>query len=334
MSCVLRIANIFFEIKDKRFPDILGPAERKLLKPFLLKRLPHKMIGQKEHIKVRIIYIDDLGPEAPLKPEISTLKKIRTIFPRDLIRENRGCLQYLFSKDSKLRPAIPGIRNIMRRNANIYMVVNIKLAVVFDKASRNCTVFIRESIINNPRSAYRFYFLKFLLRVVLGSDSEGALFHASSIGVGGRGHIFIGRSGSGKTTMTELLNSRDILSDDMTIIKRDRERYMAYSTPWQNMNKPSLSVKPYEVGGLFFIKKGKKTVLKRITYIESLRRTIREDASLRRTMFTLDKRCIANYYQFVSSLLKEKPAFLLHVKKDPSFDGKFKRFTHLERLVF
>ena len=329
MSHVIRIANMFFEIKDNRYFNILNHTERILLKPFLIKSIPKKIKQNKSYIKLRIVYINDTDPKMAPKTSISALKKIRAIFPKKLAKENRDTIEYLFRRSSKLHPAISRIQKIIKPGINIYMILSSKIILIFDRSSKNCVIFIRESLIKNPLPSYRFYFLKFLLRSVLCSENHGILIHASSIGMGKRGYAFTGKSGSGKTTITELMRSKEILSDDMTIIKRIKGRYMLYHSPWQNMNNIPMHrnlMKPYELGALFFIKKARKTVFKRIKYILSLKKIMQEDRLLQR-IFTQDKQCISNFYKFASCLLKRTPTFILCVKKDAEFETKFKKFV-------
>jgi hypothetical protein len=65
---------------------------------------------------------------------------------------------------------------------------------------------------------------------------KGAAIHACGlIDVEGRGHLFVGRSGAGKTTMARLWQGQPgttILSDDRIILRKLDGRIWMYGTPW------------------------------------------------------------------------------------------------------
>jgi hypothetical protein len=51
----------------------------------------------------------------------------------------------------------------------------------------------------------------------------------------GNGHLLLGQSGAGKTTMARLLESLPgvtILSDDRIVLRKKGEQYLIYGTPW------------------------------------------------------------------------------------------------------
>ncbi|MBK5256270.1 MAG: hypothetical protein JJE39_09585 [Vicinamibacteria bacterium] len=63
----------------------------------------------------------------------------------------------------------------------------------------------------------------------------GSIIHCALIAVGDRAVICPGVSGAGKTTLTRQLEGNPrfrILSDDRAVIRRARDGYMAYGTPW------------------------------------------------------------------------------------------------------
>ncbi|MBW1973491.1 MAG: hypothetical protein JRI44_11765 [Deltaproteobacteria bacterium] len=79
--------------------------------------------------------------------------------------------------------------------------------------------------------------LKFLYWTTGGLFSGGGLFHSAAISTKSGAIIFLGRSGAGKTTLSNLWNNRGgyILSDDANVVYLDEktERYMVYPLPVQ-----------------------------------------------------------------------------------------------------
>lgn len=80
------------------------------------------------------------------------------------------------------------------------------------------------------------YPLDELLILHLLSQRRGVEVHACGIiDAEGRGHVFIGHSGAGKTTLARLWATHPnvtILSDDRIILRRTGDAYRIYGTPW------------------------------------------------------------------------------------------------------
>ena len=69
---------------------------------------------------------------------------------------------------------------------------------------------------------------------------RGVLFHACGIAQDGRGTLFAGVSGAGKTTMSRLWLSEPnvtLLNDDRIIIRERDGAFWMYSTPWHGEEK-------------------------------------------------------------------------------------------------
>ena len=74
-----------------------------------------------------------------------------------------------------------------------------------------------------------------LISHLLGLGTGVELHAAGLIDTHGRGHLFVGHSGAGKSTMTKLwedLPGVVILSDDRIILRRKKGRFFMYGTPW------------------------------------------------------------------------------------------------------
>lgn len=81
-------------------------------------------------------------------------------------------------------------------------------------------------------------FLEVLTINLLGRGN-GLLVHACCVDDNGKGYLFIGQSGAGKSTMADLWNGKEgvrVLSDDRVIVQRSgkdqRARFVAHGTPW------------------------------------------------------------------------------------------------------
>jgi len=79
---------------------------------------------------------------------------------------------------------------------------------------------------------YPFDEVVFLARL---SRGRGVLVHACGLALGGRGLLFLGTSGAGKSTTARLWKERGgvtILSDDRIVIRAEGDGYRIYGTPW------------------------------------------------------------------------------------------------------
>ncbi|WP_191565599.1 hypothetical protein [Metabacillus idriensis] len=62
----------------------------------------------------------------------------------------------------------------------------------------------------------------------------GILLHSSCVLENDGAHIFTGHSGAGKSTAAKLSAPRPLLSDEATIIKIDKDRILAYDSPFRS----------------------------------------------------------------------------------------------------
>jgi hypothetical protein len=79
---------------------------------------------------------------------------------------------------------------------------------------------------------YPFDEVVFLARL---SRGRGVLVHACGLAVDGRGVLFLGTSGAGKSTTARIWQERGgvtVLSDDRIVIRADDDGYRIYGTPW------------------------------------------------------------------------------------------------------
>jgi hypothetical protein len=64
-------------------------------------------------------------------------------------------------------------------------------------------------------------------------ESEGLLLHASGVVSRGRGFVFFGPSGAGKTTVARLSLDRTVLSDDLVIVKKQGAVFRLFGVPFR-----------------------------------------------------------------------------------------------------
>lgn len=76
-------------------------------------------------------------------------------------------------------------------------------------------------------------YLRIIYSLVL-LDEQGFLVHAASLIRNGIGYLFPGKSGTGKTTITQLSRISIILSDEISLVKKVNGKYNIFGTPFWN----------------------------------------------------------------------------------------------------
>lgn len=72
------------------------------------------------------------------------------------------------------------------------------------------------------------YLLTSLMAVLQG----GCLFHGAGVAYKGKGFLFVGPSGAGKTTIASLLEEVDVLSDEAVGVRMEEGYYTLFATPF------------------------------------------------------------------------------------------------------
>lgn len=77
------------------------------------------------------------------------------------------------------------------------------------------------------------YFLRIAVALLAYHDN-GLLVHGAGLLRDGQAYLFIGQSGSGKTTVVGLSSQATALSDDMVVVRPGPQGWMAHGTPFWN----------------------------------------------------------------------------------------------------
>jgi len=86
----------------------------------------------------------------------------------------------------------------------------------------------------------------------------GVLLHAASLVVEGKGYLFMGASGSGKSTLAATSRLGEVLSDDLSLVRRHGGRFMVAGTPFRGTYTRGRKIRgEFPVGGVFRILKAK-----------------------------------------------------------------------------
>ncbi len=120
------------------------------------------------------------------------------------------------------------------------------------------------------------YPLDQLLIMYILSQKQGALVHSAGIDIDGRGFIFAGKSGAGKSSLSQQFLARDdieLLSDDRIVIRRVEGAFTAFGTPWPG-DAGIAANKSTGLHGIFYISHGDTNTIRVIKPQEALERLL------------------------------------------------------------
>ena len=153
---------------------------------------------------------------------------------------------------------------------------------------------------------------------ILALKYQGLLFHASTVLYDGLAYAFSAKSGTGKSTHTNLL--KELLQDELKYINDDKpflrydttsDKIIAYGNPWRGKENRGTRRKA-ELGGICFLKRAKDNSIKRIDANEALPMLLSQinlpkgKDGAQKALFVVDK------------ILSLTPVYLLNCNKDIS----------------
>ena len=161
------------------------------------------------------------------------------------------------------------------------------------------------------------YCVDAMLRIYLSwalLELDGFLLHAASVVRNGRAFVFTGRSGAGKSTLASLAPEGSVLTDEISLIRKEKGEWRAYGTPFwgefraagQNVNAP--------VAGVFRLLQSPENNVSPLRPPELLR------AMLPNVLFfSAESRHSAKLLEILTAAVREIPGHCLGFKKDTSF---------------
>jgi hypothetical protein len=157
------------------------------------------------------------------------------------------------------------------------------------------------------------YYLRVIVSVI-SFTMQGIMAHGAGILHAGRGYLFIGHSGSGKTTISKLSVDDFVLNDDLVILLPRNEAWVMYSTPFWNPSqiKPKPHMAPLDA--MYLLKKDRTVYIEPFKPSQALAEFLTNVPiiiSNERYIRSLIDRCI--------KILETVPAYQLHFLPDQTF---------------
>ena len=159
------------------------------------------------------------------------------------------------------------------------------------------------------------YSVDTLLRIVhslLLAPTGGLLLHASGGIRGGRGHLFSGVSGAGKTTMARLAPADvRLLTDEISYIRESAGAFQVFGTPFsgelgiqgENVSAP--------LAAIYLIEHGAANCIEPVPQAQAARRLMRNVL-----FFARDPQLVASVFSTVCALVRRVPVFRLEFLPD------------------
>jgi len=161
------------------------------------------------------------------------------------------------------------------------------------------------------------YALDSLLRVFLSwklLEHQGFLLHAATVIREGKAYIFTGRSGAGKSTVATLSPQGSVLTDEISLLRRENGVWRAYGTPFWGEFKAAGSNSSAPVAGIFRL----------LQATENRVAVLRPMATLRTLLpnvlfFSAEAEANRRLLEILSQAATEIAAYNLSFRKNPTF---------------
>ena len=192
-------------------------------------------------------------------------------------RENETLKDVLlfFAQSPLLAQIIESNGERLNRDFILYGV-NSRILILIDTLKREGLVCyykkFRYWINKAPSVAFCIYFIL----ISLASMTKSFILHSSALKIDGKGSLFIGDSGEGKTTLSKIVlrnvKSARIISDDKPLIVYKNGEFYALRLPYAEKRIGTGKViQKMKVDKIFFIKKGKEPNLRTVDRYKVLR---------------------------------------------------------------
>lgn len=210
-----------------------------------------------------------------------------------------------------------GIMHGIYRTANGYKIVignmtgGVSCALQTSKDFSKCFVTLEGETSNRAFGINNAIMIAFAFA---GAYKQTVLMHASVIMNKNKGYLFLGKSGTGKSTHSRLwmqhVPGSDLLNDDNPAVRVVRDKVYVYGTPWSGKT-PCYRNLYTEVGAFLRLKQAPENVISR-------EMPVRAFASVLSSCSTMlwDKESYNSICGIVEDIIKKVPAYFMACRPD------------------
>ncbi|MGH9685108.1 MAG: hypothetical protein ACRD4S_16030 [Candidatus Acidiferrales bacterium] len=161
------------------------------------------------------------------------------------------------------------------------------------------------------------YALDSLLRILLTTvllPERGFLLHAASVVRDGQAHIFFGRSGAGKSTISSLSPKGSVLTDEISLLRYSGGAWQAYGTPfWGEFRADGIN-RRYPIAGIYSLIQASEDRVVPVPPKEIVRALL--PCVL---FFNSEPKANDALLQTIVGFARQVPCYRLHFRRDASF---------------
>jgi hypothetical protein len=191
---------------------------------------------------------------------------------------------------------------------------NPEFAYDFEAQHAALRAFSTDSQFVGARNAYA---LDSLLRILLSwvlLRHTGFLLHAATVVRNGRAYVFTGRSGAGKSTVASLSPSGSVLTDEISLLRRENGEWRAYGTPfWGEFRATGLNSSA-PVAGIFGLMQARENIIEELCPVGTLRSILPNVL-----FFSEEPAANQRLLEILGQAVKEISGYTLAFRRDKTF---------------
>jgi hypothetical protein len=314
----LHISHLILDMDVSRLEPKLCHELEDVFHPFIMRN------GQNPHETLEVVPIKtqigkSMGPD--LEPFISQSLRAplaRFPFAPDLEGDVANQLKRLrsFSKNTNFKAFLNGSNN----PENVVFYLSNKGCLIRKSDSATSTLFLKARCKRSVKRASIYGALYFTASLAL-PLLNGIVMHGIGINRQGAGLLFLGLSGAGKTTLAQLSDPTEVISDDGIIVEHNGGDYFLAPAPFDQLSSLSQSgnISPEHRSRLtmgFFLKKDNRVYLEKVSSLEACPLILKNQIHFFRYFPT---HIAKKTFDLVTDLCRKIPFYRLHFTKDPSF---------------
>jgi hypothetical protein len=161
------------------------------------------------------------------------------------------------------------------------------------------------------------YALDSLIRILLSwqlLNHHGFLLHAATVIRDGKAHIFTGRSGAGKSTVASLSPEGSVLTDEISLLRRENGVWRAYGTPFWGEFRAAGSNTSAPVAGIFRLLQAPENNVTPLSPMGTLRALLPNVL-----FFSAEAQANRRLLEILGQAVAEIPGYNLAFRKNPGF---------------
>jgi hypothetical protein len=314
----LNISHLILDLDVSRLDPKLCQELEDLFHPFVMHN------GHNPHETLDVIPLKTpIGKSMPPDLETFIRQSLRTPLARfpfavDLEGDVAYQLKRLrsFSKNADFQALLKGSHN----PEDVVFYLLSKGCLIRKSDAATSTLFLKARCKRSVKRASIYSALYFTASVAL-PLLHGIMLHGVGINRRGLGLLFLGLSGAGKTTLAQLSDPTEVISDDGIIVEQAGRDYFLAPAPFDQASslRQRDTISPEHRSRLtmgLFLKKDDRVYLEKVSSLEACPLILKNQIHFFRYF---PPHIAEETFYFVTDLCRKIPFYRLHFTKDPLF---------------